>query len=208
MKKNRAHKTACDRYIYVLLSDTGTLFSKLIKGFTAAPYNHASLVLDADLNEIYSFGRRKAHNPLNAGFVREDVYEGTYRHFPNTRCALLRYEVTREERRAIQAAIGRFDCDKERYSYNLVGLIGILLNRDLKIENSYFCSQFVAEALREGGIELWDRSSALVTPNDFLQNDSFETIYEGWLFDYPRLDSSRLCYANRYQTRTEALNVN
>ncbi|MBH5319925.1 hypothetical protein I6N90_19175 [Paenibacillus sp. GSMTC-2017] len=208
MRKNLTQKTTRDRYIYVLLSDTGTLFSKLIKGFTAAPYNHASLVLDADMNEIYSFGRKQANNPLDAGFVREDVYEGTYSHFPNTRCLLLRYEVTPEERKALKAVIGRFDCNKEHYSYNLVGLVGVLLNRDLKIKNSYFCSQFVAEALREGGINVWDRPSSLVTPNDFLKNNKFKAVYEGYLYDYPKLDASRIHYANRYQTRTEALNVN
>ena len=49
--------------IYVLLTDTGTMFTKLIKRITAAPYNHASLALDENLNEVFSFGRKCANNP-------------------------------------------------------------------------------------------------------------------------------------------------
>lgn len=71
-----------NKNIYVLLTDTGTMFTKLIKRITAAPYNHASLALDENLNEVFSFGRKCANNPWVGGFVEEDVYEGTFRHFP------------------------------------------------------------------------------------------------------------------------------
>ena len=83
--------------IYVMLTDTGTLFTKIIKMFTNAPYNHVSLVFDENLEEIYSFGRKRPRNPLIAGFIREDVYNGTYRYFQNTRCLLLKRDVTEEE---------------------------------------------------------------------------------------------------------------
>lgn len=59
--------------IYVLLTDTGTLFTKIIRCFTNAPYNHVSIVLDEELNEIYSFGRKNLRNPFFGGFIREDV---------------------------------------------------------------------------------------------------------------------------------------
>lgn len=179
-------------YIYVLLSDTGTCFTRLIKGFTGAPFNHASIVLDTDLQDIYSFGRKYAKNPLFAGFVKEDVYEGTFRHFPNTRCALLRISVTAEQRAAILQVIKAFDKKKHIYRYNLIGLLGVLFNVDLKPVDSFFCSQFVAEVLRFSDVQLWERTSALVTPNDFLLHEKFEVIYEGLLYEYPKLNRNRL----------------
>ncbi|THF73614.1 C40 family peptidase [Cohnella fermenti] len=181
-----------DKPIYVLLTHTGTLFTTLIRGVTSAPYNHASLAMDAELSRLYSFGRKRPRNPLSAGFVEEDVYEGTFSRYPNTRCALLRLRVTDEQRAEAWGTIRAFQQNRDDYRYNLIGLLGVLMNRDLCRKNAYFCSQFVAEALRRSGIPLWDRSSALVTPDDFLRHGSFELVYEGNLYDYPLLDVKRI----------------
>lgn len=198
-------------YIYIMLTNTGTVFTRLIKCFTGAPYNHASISLDPQLNELYSFGRKEALSPLNAGFVREDVYYGTYRYFPNTTCEILRLEVTPRQKEAVRAAIDYYKRNKERYSYNLIGLLGVLMRRDLQIKNACFCSQFVAEVLSKGGVGLWnDRPSALVTPQDFRQHGRLESVYAGRLQEYPELDKNKLyaAQANIYHARTAALKVN
>jgi hypothetical protein len=201
---SHVHEASREHSIYVLLTDTGTLFTKLIKGFTGAPYNHASIALDAGLNELYSFGRKTANNPLVAGFVREDVYTGTFAHYPATSCALLRLEATPEQRQAVKEVISRFQQSSENYHYHLLGLLGFLLKRPIESDHAYFCSQFVADTLRQSGFVLWDRSPALISPDDFLRHGSVEILYEGDLYDYPLLDEFRLRQANIYQTRTVA----
>lgn len=183
--------------IYVLLTDTGTMFTRLIKGFTNAPYNHASLVLDENLNEVYSFGRKAANNPLVAGFVHEDVYEGTFSYFPGTRCVLIRLDVTKQQQEAVTRIIRDFEQQQQQYRYNLIGLVGILLKLDLQPANAYFCSQFVAETLRSSGLKLWDCPSTRVTPHDFLLHDQFEAVYEGRLYDYPLLEAAKLSAMRR-----------
>lgn len=50
--------------IFIVLTETGTLFSQTIKWFTKAPLNHASLSFDGELKEVYSFGRKKVNNPF------------------------------------------------------------------------------------------------------------------------------------------------
>ncbi len=184
--------------IYILLTDTGTWFTRMIKWFTNAPFNHVSLVFDDQLQEIYSFGRKRPRNPLFAGFVRENVYTGTYYYFQETRCLLLKYHVTEEELQKIRAVIQDFENDQEKFSYNLIGLLGILFDYPIANKNAYFCSQFVAEVLRRSGIHLWDTPPALVTPNDFFTHLDFEVIYSGRLYDYPLLDHTRI-----QQTDTE-----
>ncbi|WP_422660933.1 hypothetical protein ACK8P5_10785 [Paenibacillus sp. EC2-1] len=173
------------KFIYVLLTDTGTMFTRLIKRYTAAPYNHASIALDVDLKEVYSFGRKCATNPWSAGFVEEDIHEGVYRHFPSTRCVVLRLKVTTEQREVLQKKILFYKKNKERYKYNLLGLFFLAMKRSYAPKHAYFCSQFVAELIRGMDLELWNRSSALVTPHDFLIHPDFEVIYEGMLYDYP-----------------------
>ncbi|CAM3766693.1 hypothetical protein COLU111180_07475 [Cohnella lubricantis] len=176
-----------DNSIYVLLTDTGTLFTTLIKRFTSAPYNHASLALDAGLNQLYSFGRKRPTNAWDAGFVEEDVYEGTYSCYPNTRCVLLRMRVSKQQRAEAIRVLQLFQRNREDYRYNLFGLLGVLVGLDFKRKNAYFCSQFVAEALAQSGMPLWERPAALVTPDDFFRHPVFEKIYEGCLYDYPLL---------------------
>lgn len=182
--------------IYVLLTDTGTLFTKMIKCFTNAPYNHVSIVFDEELDEIYSFGRKYPRNPLIAGFIREDVYFGTYRYFHNTRCLLLKIDVSAKEYSCIRNVIQNFTRNKDMYSYNLLGLLGVAVQRPIIQRNKYFCSQFVAQVFENSDIPLWNLPSALVTPNDFLEHPRFEVVYEGKLYEYPLLNQLQV---NRFQ---------
>ena len=178
--------------IYFLLTDTGTWFTRLIKWYTNAPFNHVSIVFDEQLQEIYSFGRKRPRNPLFAGFVKEDVYSGTYVYFQNTYCVLLKFQVTEEESKKIRSVIQTFAKQKDLYSYNLIGLLGVLFQIPITKKNAYFCSQFVAEVLQRSEIHLWNLPPALTTPNHFFTCLDFELIYAGKLYDYPLLDHSRL----------------
>ena len=56
-----------EKKIYILLTDTGTLFTNLIKLYTKKTYNHASISFDSELSEVYSFGRKTAKTHLLAG---------------------------------------------------------------------------------------------------------------------------------------------
>ncbi|MDF2713668.1 MAG: hypothetical protein K0R28_593 [Paenibacillus sp.] len=59
--------------VYILLTDTGTWLSKMIKAYTKEPFNHASLAFDEDMQEVYSFGRKHESNPFLGGFVKENL---------------------------------------------------------------------------------------------------------------------------------------
>lgn len=172
-------------FVYIMLSDTGTMFTKTIKQYTKAPYNHASISFDTELNELYSFGRKKPHNPIYGGFVREDVLNGTYKHFPKTTCAIYQLPVDERTIEKMRRIINRFEKNKEKYSYNLMGLFGIALKEPIEPGASYFCSQFVADILKRSGIKLWSKIPSLVEPEDFRKSDKLSLIYEGKLNEYP-----------------------
>lgn len=53
-----------NRDIYIVLTGTGTAFSGIIKWFTKAELNHASIAFDSELREVYSFGRKKCTTRL------------------------------------------------------------------------------------------------------------------------------------------------
>ena len=60
-----------NKQLYIVISQTGTLLSRILKALTGAEYNHASISLSEDLEEMYSFGRRYPYNPFWGGFVME-----------------------------------------------------------------------------------------------------------------------------------------
>jgi hypothetical protein len=173
-----------NRNVYIMLTDTGTLFTKSIKKYTRAPYNHASISFDPDLQELYSFGRKNPSNPMNGGFVKEDIFEGTYSKYPGTTCVIYRLEVSDRDIVKMKRVLNVFKKNQHKFLYNLLGVIGVSLKEPVEFSNSYFCSQFVAEILHRSGIRLWDKLPALVTPDDFRTNDRLQKLYEGKLFEY------------------------
>lgn len=183
-KRQNKKESIMTQKVYILLSDTGTLFTKSIKKYTKAPYNHASLAFDDQLHDMYSFGRKKPNNPLKGGFVKENVLTGTYRRYPKTTCVIYELNVTERDVIKMKRLLTIFIKNKQRFLYNILGVLGVSMNEPIEFSNSYFCSQFVAEVLHRSGIELWDKLPALVTPDDFRKCERLSLIYEGKLFDY------------------------
>jgi hypothetical protein len=170
--------------IYILLTDTGTWFSRMIKLYTRAPYNHASIALDEGLNELYSFGRKVYTNPFSAGFVKERLDSGVFFHQKETRCVLYRLTIDHDQHVQLVSTISQFETFAGRYKYNLLGIFAMAVNMELKRENAYTCSQFVATVLNISGIELLSKAPELIRPDDFVDLPSLELIYEGRLHDY------------------------
>ena len=67
--------------IYIVLTYTGTVLSKIIKLYTHCEFSHVSISLDKNLEHMYSFGRLNPYNPFKGGFVQEPVDKGTFRRF-------------------------------------------------------------------------------------------------------------------------------
>lgn len=181
---NEGFKMSNNHSVYIMLSDTGTLFTNLIKKYTKAPYNHVSISFDPELKEMYSFGRKNPKNPLHGGFVKEDIVTGTYSRFKETTCVIYKLTVTERDMQKMKRILEVFIKNGDKYLYNFLGVLGVSIKEPIEFSNSYFCSQFVTEVLNRSGIKLWDTLPAMVTPDDFRQSDRLALIYEGKLFEY------------------------
>ncbi|WP_376837306.1 hypothetical protein [Bhargavaea ullalensis] len=188
------------RNIYIVLTDTGTVLSKIIRRYTGSRLNHVSIAFDEQLEEMYSFGRIQRHNPFSGGFVRERPGEGL---LEDAECAVFRFRVTEEELHRIQARIREIERERDRYSYNFLGLIGIMLNREIPRKRAYFCSQFIVETLLAAGVRVTDTPAWRAQARDFSESKQLEPLYEGplagWaapqpvrLADHPRSLRRRL----------------
>lgn len=170
-----------DKNIYIVLTGTGTAFSGIIKWFTKAELNHASIAFDSELREVYSFGRKKVHNPFIAGLIRENFIHPFY---SSADCAIYQLNVCAEEYEKMYNHVQGMMKNQQRYKYHLLGLIGVLLNIKINRENAYFCSHFVASVFEETTFHPVAKPSCFVTPEDFAASLCAHKIYSGKLSHY------------------------
>lgn len=170
-----------ERKVYLILTDTGTLFTRMIKLYTKKPYNHASLSFDPHFSELYSFGRKKPRNPFIGGFVRESIHAGL---LEQAKCAIYCCTISESQFQKMNQFIKQIEEHKDLYRYNLIGLFAIALNKKVKRENAFFCSQFVSTVLKEGQVIEFAKHPSHVTPHDLQQVPLFQLVYQGDFEDY------------------------
>jgi len=171
--------------IYIMLSYTGTILSRIVKVCTSREYSHVSVGLDLEFNSLYSFGRINPRNPLSGGFVKEEIESGTYALFKNTICQVYSLNVTSQQYKDLNSFIDEFVANKDDYKFNIIGLVGPMVNRPINRENKYFCSQFVGKGLLEADIYDFGKDVGLIKPIEFATIPGLELVYEGKLRDYP-----------------------
>ena len=170
--------------IYIVISQTGTILSRILKFITRKDYNHASISLREDLHMMYSFGRINAYNPISGGFVRESTRFGSFKRFYNTSAVVLRAVVTQEEYAKIESLISHIADHPTDYKYNYAGLFLAGLHICFRKERCYYCSEFVREVLAQANVSGVERLKPIVHPTNFLNIPEFEAIYFGKLRDY------------------------
>jgi len=186
-----------DYEVYVLLTDTGTLFSRTIRMFTKDSLNHVSIAFDKELTEVYSFGRKNQNNPFLAGFVKEDLQGVLFKH---TMCSLYRCKISANAYRSIRNRIKLMEQNSELYRYNLLGMMFVALRIQLRREYAYFCSQFVATMFKDSGINIVDKPALFVKPGDFQHTTELELVYHGKLQTYLGLDKELVASSESFQT--------
>ncbi|WP_249030382.1 hypothetical protein [Tannockella kyphosi] len=173
-------KSLDDDYVYIVLSDTGSITSDVIGVFTNKPYNHASIAFDKDLKTLISYnGGQKVTPPgLNPEIIK---------YFCKKDDASIRVYRLPTSKQQKQEMINKIkQINQEGSAYNLVGLA---LNKTYKA-NIMFCSQFVYNLLASVGLNYFEKCETLVKPTDLIELDYdrklefVETIQLSELYDY------------------------
>ncbi len=170
-----------EKTIYFLFTDTGTYLSKAINYFTKQPLNHVSIAFEPDLQEVYSFGRKKPRNPFIGGFVKEDIRSDFLK---NSACAVYSYQLTETDTKKIKEKIEEIELRKDNYKYNFLGLIGVLLQVEINREDALFCSQFVATVLQDVESLEFQKPTCFTTPADIRNHEGLQLVYQGTLGYY------------------------
>ncbi len=169
--------------IYIVLTQTGTVLSRILKALYKREYNHASLSINENMEPMYSFGRLKAYNPFRAGFVLESARWGTFKRFYKTTAKILAVDVSEEVYNSISAMVSGFEENKAKYKYNYKSLFFAFFGAHREYENSFYCSEFIKYILVNNGIEGCDKLPKIIHPSDFSVIPHKE-VYKGLLCEY------------------------
>ena len=168
--------------IYIVLSYTGTILSRIVKLYTRKEYSHVSISLDKNLEHMYSFGRLNPYNPFIGGFVQESPNYGTFKRFKNSKIKIYSMEVSDEDYEKIKDAIENIKKDKDSYRFNVMGLITVMAHYHLKREKCFYCAEFVKYVLTSSDLEL--DLPEIIKPDDFQKVDGTDVIFTGRLSEY------------------------
>lgn len=184
MKKNQ-------KYVYVILTKSMTIAGKVIRKFTKGEYSHASISLDRDLNEMYSFARYHYHTPMVAGFTSESITSLGLGREEDIDFKIFKIPVTNYQFHLIRKRIEYFKNNSDKYLYNLFGLIFYPVNIEFNVKDTYICTEWVAKTLAYGKIEQEKLNRNRITPVEIIDILKQYEYYSGNIAEYEKTVSHR-----------------
>ena len=181
--------------IYLILTHTGTTWSRIIKTFNDYKYSHVMLSLDDNFDKMYSFGRKKWYNPFIAGFVVEDKDGDFFSFYKRAKCRVYKFTVTDKQYNDLLGVLQWFEDNKDIVSYDIIGVFLRYIGISFKRENKYVCTQFVGSVLRDSGITPYIAEPEYLKPQDFemiANRASSKVIYEGFLKKIPETEKEKV----------------
>ena len=157
--------------IYVVLTKTGTILSRLISKITGDWYTHASVSFDDNLQTMYSFGRRWTHNPLIGGFMKESTEYGIMRKFADSDTVVIQVELDDAKYHEIVDYVTAMYAERKKYKYNYLGLFFSRWKVAVRSRkaNRFYCSEFVNDILERFGIIKRGQFGKVVRPMELLK---------------------------------------
>ena len=168
--------------IYIILTYTGTILSRIVKIYTRKEYSHVSISLDKELTKMYSFGRLNPYNPFWGGFVHEAPKKGTFKRFKNTTSKIYSLEITDEQYQNMEKVIEEFNKQEKNYHFNTLGLIGVIMNYRIQRKESFYCAEFVKYVFEHSNITI--ELPEIIKPDDFEKIQGLSVVYTGRFNEY------------------------
>lgn len=176
--------------IYIVLTYSGTVLSRIIKIYTKNEFSHVSISFDENLEQMYSFGRLNAYNPFIGGFVHEGINIGTFKRFKNTKTVIYSIYITDEQYKRMLNIIKRIKQFEKTYKFNFIGLVAVSLHKRIHREHAFYCAEFVKYLLENAQIE--NNLPDIIKPEDFLHLENIREEYRGYLREYKVNNSKEL----------------
>ena len=172
--------------LFIVLSYSGTFFGKIIRTVKRCEYAHAGIAFNSDMKAISTFKFGKDFKGFNNDNL--EVYKGESK---DAIIDVICLFVTGETKIKVENAIKQFINNQDKSLYAFGNLFNTVINKKKPNdpENlNLICSQFVDTILKLSKIDISNKSSNLVIPQDFedyqLKNPKLYKVYEGLARDY------------------------
>ena len=178
--------------IYIILSRSGTLLSRLVYCVTGDPYTHVSLAFDEGLGTLYSSSRKNGYTIFPAGPCKEFLNRGVLGQSGSIPCAVYELRVGEDAYWKAYALAEAMTARMSWYHFNIFGLLLCRLNIRLHRRRHFFCSQFVGEVLEDSRALRLPKDRTLMRPGDYAGLRALRCVYQGPLQDLPQRQGMEL----------------
>lgn len=162
--------------VYVVLTNTGTTFSKLSKMITKDPYNHVSISLDEDMSDMFTFALFN-ENGYSGGFKREVKSK-----LRGAKYSMYAIELTSDIKQRIVNHIRDLENNVDKTRYGHKSLVNILFNKKVfdTGRDELICSHFVATIFEDVGIKLFkNKELSMLKPYEFVKSKLLKFVRRG-----------------------------
>ena len=178
--------------ISIILIDGRSGFSPIIKGVTNSEFSHAAICLGDDIKTFFSYNLNNNKNK-SGGFSIEDITS-----YPSDgRFAVYTIFVSEENYNKIKERIEYLTTKIENTTYSILNILLFPFSHiNYNNSASMICSQFVDSLFKIINIDITNKNSSKVAPNDLyksiVKNAKIYKIYDGILEDFDAKKSKRL----------------
>lgn len=160
------------RKLTIFLTKDPTRLMRFLSWCSRSEYLHAAVGFEEDRDAYYSFGPKKG---LHAERVSHYLRTGR----APLPCVLYELEVSEQVYQNAKRLIYELETQNHILSYTWLGAIMALLHIGYRKENSYFCSQFVADVLSRSQAVRLTKDSCLYLAQDLSRLPGMREIYCG-----------------------------
>lgn len=171
--------------VYIVLVEGDKLFSKITRMYTNGPYSHAGICTDNKFQNIYSFNMdpKMAHGKIG-GFSIEKLSD----YNNDCRLGIFAIFVKDKDLKKIEDTFNKYLDNAKNTSYSILNILALPFNAPIKMDFNMICSEFVDNVLKLANIDIIDKASPLVTPNDiyraYMTNKKIYKVYEGMVKNF------------------------
>lgn len=167
--------------IYILLTKSDTILSKMVHLITADTYTHVSISFEENLQPLYSSSRKNGKTLFPAGPCVENLHRGYYKNHSRIPCAVYKLCVSDEAYEKALYEVTQIMADSNNYHFNVLGLLLCQFNIPYHRKHYFFCSQFVSEVLCRSRALDFPKDTSLMRPSDYMKLPEMFCCFRGCL---------------------------
>lgn len=169
--------------IYILLTRSDTILSKIVHFITSDTYTHVSISFEENLQSLYSSSRKNGRTLFPAGPCAENLQSEYYKKHSQIPCAVYELQVNNEVYENAMIEVEKIISNSDCYHFNILGLLLCQFHIPYHREHHFFCSEFVSEVLHRSHALDLPKDTSLMRPNDYTAMPEICCLFQGHLWE-------------------------